>query len=525
MKSKKKLKVIIAIIVAVAIVVTTVALFVLQNTNEDVTSYTVASSYMNEAISTTGSLAYYDVEDVTIYSAVSISSQLVSTGTEVSVGDGLVTVSATGLASAITSAESAIDKYDALIAASESTTSSGTVTAPLSGRVKEIYATVNEDVQITIAEYGKLMTLSIDGYMAFDITLTDSTLKIGDTVYVELSNGNTVSGTVKNVTGTSYKILISDEYGSTGEIVSISGSDATAELYINSPIDILTSSGTVEEINVSVNSLVTSGRTLIVLNEVTEASDYSEYVEARTEVAEQLAIMIAALQNNTILSPYEGVISSIASSSTASIASIANADYMQIDVEVNELDILNVYYGMEAEVTIDALSTTVTGYVTAVATASTSSTTTTSYTVELLVERTSSMYSGMSASVDLIIAQTDDVIMIPIEALSEDEEGVYVYTNSRLTKKQYVTLGDTSSIYVAITEGLEVGDEIYYEVTEADESSISSIPSIPTTTDTSGMTGMTGMMDMSSMAGMDMSSMPSMDSGMSSGMTGGMGGR
>ena len=73
----------------------------------------------------------------------------------------------------------------------------------------------------------------------------------------------------------------------------------------------------------------------------------------------------------------------------------------------------------------------------------------------------------MNASATIVIENRENVVTIPVDALQERGNEVYVYTQQdeegNLTGEQQVTTGLSDGETVEITEGLKEGDTVYYE--------------------------------------------------------------
>lgn len=71
------------------------------------------------------------------------------------------------------------------------------------------------------------------------------------------------------------------------------------------------------------------------------------------------------------------------------------------------------------------------------------------------------IYLGLDARIELCTASKSDVVMLPVEAVSADKEGEFVYTVvDGIVVKKYVTLGISSDEYVEIIEGIEETDQV-----------------------------------------------------------------
>lgn len=141
---------------------------------------------------------------------------------------------------------------------------------------------------------------------------------------------------------------------------------------------------------------------------------------------------------------------------------------MLLSVSVDELDINSVTLGQKAEVTFDAIEDkTFEGAVTKVGNTASASGGVAKYTVEITIPRDEKMKSGMNASATIVIEEKENVVTIPVNALQERGEEVFVYTkqdeDGSLSGEQQVTTGLSDGENVEITEGLSEGDEVYYQ--------------------------------------------------------------
>ncbi|MBE5925189.1 MAG: HlyD family efflux transporter periplasmic adaptor subunit [Lachnospiraceae bacterium] len=156
--------------------------------------------------------------------------------------------------------------------------------------------------------------------------------------------------------------------------------------------------------------------------------------------------------------------------STKVAFTIANGDKMKVTMNVDELDIMTMQVGLSAEITLDAVTgKTFTGEITFVSATASSSNGSSQYPVEITFDKSDEMLSGMNASVEVIINEVNDVLTIPLVAVTDEGRSSYVYTEynestGELSGKTEVTLGMSDESSVEVTEGLSEGDTIYYEV-------------------------------------------------------------
>lgn len=143
---------------------------------------------------------------------------------------------------------------------------------------------------------------------------------------------------------------------------------------------------------------------------------------------------------------------------------------MLLSVSVDELDINSVEQGQTAQVTFDAIEDkTFEGTVTKVGNTASASGGVAKYTVEITIPKNEEMKAGMNASATITIEEKENIVTIPVNALQERGEEVFVYTEQddegNLSGEQQVTTGLSDGENVEITEGLSEGDVVYYQKT------------------------------------------------------------
>ena len=143
---------------------------------------------------------------------------------------------------------------------------------------------------------------------------------------------------------------------------------------------------------------------------------------------------------------------------------------MLLSVSVDELDINSVEQGQTAQVTFDAIEDkTFEGTVTKVGNTASASCGVAKYTVEITIPKDEEMKAGMNASATITIEEKENIVTIPVNALQERGEEVFVYTEQddegNLSGEQQVTTGLSDGENVEITEGLSEGDVVYYQKT------------------------------------------------------------
>lgn len=185
--------------------------------------------------------------------------------------------------------------------------------------------------------------------------------------------------------------------------------------------------------------------------------------------------------NYTITAPISGqvitksvkegdTISRNSGSSDTTLAVIYDLSQLTFEMSVDELDVRSVQVGQKVSVTADALEgQTFTGTVTNVSLESVQSNGVTNYPVTVTLDETGDLLPGMNVDGVILLDQTEDALMIPIDSLMR---GNRVYVKDDTVKEAEgsvpagfraveVETGLTNDDYVEIVSGLAEGEEVY----------------------------------------------------------------
>lgn len=152
---------------------------------------------------------------------------------------------------------------------------------------------------------------------------------------------------------------------------------------------------------------------------------------------------------------------------TVSAFTFSSSEKMVLPISVDELDILDVEKGQEAQVTFDAIEDkTFTGKITKISGSATVNNGNAKYSVEVTLDADDSMRVGMNGSATVTISSKENIIMVPLNALQETGDKTFVYTQKdeegNLSGMKEVTTGISDEENVEITSGLSEGDTVYY---------------------------------------------------------------
>ena len=152
----------------------------------------------------------------------------------------------------------------------------------------------------------------------------------------------------------------------------------------------------------------------------------------------------------------------------AQVASVTPQHNMTLEITIDELDIKSLQVGMSAQVKIDALGgEKYTATITEIGNTGENNGGNSKYTVELTMDRTENMLSGMNATASIVLSTASDVLTIPSDALVETGNQTLVYTgydeeNDTLLDPVTVKVGRSDGETVEILEGLANGQTYYY---------------------------------------------------------------
>ncbi len=228
------------------------------------------------------------------------------------------------------------------------------------------------------------------------------------------------------------------------------------------------SSGTIKDIYINNGSFVENGELIIVLENDDLYDNLSDAQLSLADASTELSDLESEYSFYTIVSPIDGVVTSINVSendyvrSESTLAKIVNNYDIEFDIEVDELDILNLEVGQKANVTIDAIEKTnlepIEGGVSEIALEGTTMNNVTSYPVTISLQGNDDIRMGMNCSAEIVIKSAENVLIAPVEAI-DNRKGKYYVTLENGEVKE-VEVGIYNEDYIEITSGLNEGEKI-----------------------------------------------------------------
>lgn len=188
-----------------------------------------------------------------------------------------------------------------------------------------------------------------------------------------------------------------------------------------------------------------------------------------------------ALKDYQIYATFDGIIRDIpwvvwdtvtSSSSTSSEnISITNSGGYEIRVSLDQVDIVKINPGMVAKISLDAYAdSTFTGTVSSVSPTPVETSSVVSYTAKILMPTISKeVYSNMSATVEIIIWEKNNILTIPSRAAKSSKWKTYVQVvndaDPATTTETEVSLGLTDGTNIEVISGLTLGQKLRIQTT------------------------------------------------------------
>lgn len=327
----------------------------------------------------------------------------------------------------------------------------------------------------------------------FDITdsVATSTLalqKVEELLRLVLSglDASVTDATITDARLTSFKTIIKTEQESNSalKIDLQSKNQVWVSAIANKPISINTAQATLDNAQSSLNTALatnevqlTQGQTKIdsalsalnlakaqlALTQSRATSSDFAIAQAQIDQAQSaLDRLNSQLSNYQITAPFDGLVGKITVKENQSvtqaevIASIIGTEQFKITVDIPESDITKVMMGNKVEITLDAYGSDIkfTGTVSTIDPAETLISDVVYYKVEVILDDTDQeVKKGMSANLDILTNEKKNVIVVPVRAVLENQDG-----------SKYVRILKNNEVFIAIvTTGLR-GDEGKIEI-------------------------------------------------------------
>jgi len=150
----------------------------------------------------------------------------------------------------------------------------------------------------------------------------------------------------------------------------------------------------------------------------------------------------------------------------AQIARIVDYGTLEISLDADEYDIGALSLGKRGDVYLNALDQKVSGIVSEIARDATTEGGLSYYAVKMQIDAPEEIRSGMSVEVNVLNKQALSTLSISVNALSYDEYNrpfALLRDGEGQMAVQYVRTGISDGLYIQIIEGLDEGQDIFYQ--------------------------------------------------------------
>ncbi len=185
------------------------------------------------------------------------------------------------------------------------------------------------------------------------------------------------------------------------------------------------------------------------------------------------------LEEAAIVAPFDGVVAMVMAEEgdiipspsmvPTTILQMINSEYLELVIEIDEIDIPLLELGQEAAVNVDAMpDKEFIGHITAIYPVPTEVGGVVLYQVkiDLDTERESGIKVGMSASADIMVEKRENVLMVPGRAISRNDQGQTIVKVMEGDKEQerVVVVGLDDGLRTEIVSGVIEGETVVVEV-------------------------------------------------------------
>ena len=201
-------------------------------------------------------------------------------------------------------------------------------------------------------------------------------------------------------------------------------------------------------------------------------ADVNEQIELATIIAQRPGLVVygAADQNSMRFrsNNQEAIQEGATVRERQSILTIPDMREMAVKVNIHESAVQRVAVGQLVKVSVDAFpDEQLTGVVIKVAVVADSANSFMNpdlkvYPTTIKIDGTHDwLRPGMSAEIDILVRSLEDVVYVPIQAVTYfDEERVVYVSNRGRTERREIEVGTFSDSYIEILSGLEAGEEV-----------------------------------------------------------------
>ena len=257
-----------------------------------------------------------------------------------------------------------------------------------------------------------------------------------------------------------------------------------------------TTSGTVAAVCVKEGTAIEANTAIVQLSGTELSRQVQSAADSLLNAQLSMSDTQKQMENYTITSPISGTViqknvkagDTVGTDTTASetLCTIYDLSYLEMTLNVDELEILSIKEGQTVTITADAISDrTFTGVVTSVSAAGTTTGGTTTYPVTIRIDDTGDLLPGMNATAEIEVSSAENALTIPNGAVvrgnyvlvTKDSPSAVNAVQDMTAPDGYVyvkiTTGTSDNDSIEVTGGLQEGDTIAYDADTAEKQNAS----------------------------------------------------
>ena len=251
-----------------------------------------------------------------------------------------------------------------------------------------------------------------------------------------------------------------------------------------------TTSGTVAAVCVKEGTAIEANTAIVQLSGTELSKQVQSAADSLLNAQLSMSDTEKQMENYTITSPISGTViqknvkagDTVGTDTTASetLCTIYDLSYLEMTLNVDELEILSIKEGQTVTITADAISDrTFTGVVTSVSAAGTTTGGTTTYPVTIRIDDVGDLLPGMNATAEIVVSSASNALAIPNGSVvrgnyvlvTKDSPSAANAVQDMTAPDGYVyvkiTTGTSDDDYIEVVSGLQEGDTIAYDADAA----------------------------------------------------------
>ena len=257
-----------------------------------------------------------------------------------------------------------------------------------------------------------------------------------------------------------------------------------------------TTSGTVAAVCVKEGTAIEANTAIVQLSGTELSRQVQSAADSLLNAQLSMSDTQKQMENYTITSPISGTViqknvkagDTVGTDTTASetLCTIYDLSYLEMTLNVDELEILSIKEGQTVTITADAISDrTFTGVVTSVSAAGTTTGGTTTYPVTIRIDDTGDLLPGMNATAEIEVSSASNALAVPNSSVvrgnyvlvTKDSPSAANAVQDMTAPDGYVyvkiTTGTSDDDYIEVASGLQEGDTIAYDADAAEKQNAS----------------------------------------------------